>query len=101
MYVVAADPPFAARLAPIYTTWNETLSSFVDAFESAHPSATCFVYSSYDLFTRILDKPGKYGFREGDEGTAGGSIWADHLHPTSKLHEILAGELEVFLGAMR
>lgn len=58
------------------------------------------IYSSWAAFTRILDEPVKYGFNVGDEKRMGGSIWVDHIHPTSKVHDELAKGTVSLLGGV-
>ena len=51
----------------------------------------------FDLFNAILDEPKRYGFSEEEIGKQGGEMWRDLLHPTSRVHEIIAKELVGFL----
>jgi len=80
-----------------YALWNRLLSQSIDAFELKHPYSTVFEFSSHDTFTRILDDPPHFGFKEEDESARGRGIWVDHLHPTSAVHAVLAREIEEFL----
>ena len=57
------------------------------------------VYSSWDTFTRVLDDPTSHGFSNKDTSKAGGAIWVDRLHPTSRMHDIVAHDLAQFLNA--
>jgi phospholipase/lecithinase/hemolysin len=49
------------------------------------------------VFTQILDVPREYGFKADDVRKRGGGIWYDHIHPTTRVHDILARELVEFL----
>ena len=62
-----------------------------------HAGSTILMYSSYALFSNVIAEPEKYGFPPGDIKRRGGSIWMDHLHPTSKMHKVLADDIEEFL----
>ena len=55
--------------------------------------ATVMVWSSHQCFTRILDDPTKYGFGEKDVRKQGRKIWVDQLHPTSKMHRLIAEDM--------
>ena len=57
------------------------------------------LFSSYDLFTRLLDDPSRYGFNEATACMSGGCVWYDHLHPTSQVHDLIATELAQFLAS--
>ena len=58
------------------------------------------IYSSHAFFTRLFDSPEVYGFREADVRTRAGRMWVDHIHPTSKVHRLLAQDLTSFLNGV-
>ncbi|KAJ8078863.1 hypothetical protein PM082_013147 [Marasmius tenuissimus] len=84
-----------------YTNWNTTLQSSLDAFAVSHPDSTVLLYSSHALFTRVLDSPTTYGFEQSDAKQQRGRIWRDHLHPTTRIHDILAEDIASFLKSVR
>ena len=49
-------------------------------------------------FCEILDEPGEFGFWRGrrEARRFGDEIWVDGLHPTSKMHRVVAEKLKVF-----
>lgn len=81
----------------MYDVWNAGLREGVARFAAAHSDITTLVFSSWDTFTRVLDDPVQHGFKRDDEVKNGGSIWVDHLHPSSKMHDWIAHDLSVFL----
>jgi phospholipase/lecithinase/hemolysin len=80
--------------------WNSTLRQSVQNFVSTHADARVLTFSAFDTFTRILDNPKQYNIPKKDINRAGGAVWRDHLHPTSKIHEIFAQDLVVFLKGL-
>jgi phospholipase/lecithinase/hemolysin len=82
-----------------YRTWNSALQDAIVQFSTDHPDLTVMTFSSWDTFNRILDNPTAYGFPEYDKRRSGGTIWLDHLHPTSRIHDLLAHDLAKFLNA--
>ena len=58
---------------------------------------TMVIYSSWETFTRVLNDPTMYGFKAEDTKKMGGSIWVDHIHPTSRVHAFIAEDLDEFL----
>ena len=84
----------------IYKDWNKALSKTVRQFANTHypEEITAMIYSSYDTFTRVLDDPISYGFTFEDVRKEGGGIWYDNLHPTSRMHDIIAADMAQFLG---
>lgn len=87
--------------APNYLTWNTTLGEALDGFSKSHDDASIFLFSSFEVFENVLDKPKDFGIKEREVRKAGGAIWVDHLHPTSKMHDILASSLAGFLGQIQ
>lgn len=83
-----------------FEEWNDRLRTHSADFAEVHADATVVIYSSWETFTRVLNKPVAYGFIEGDQKKRGGSIWMDHLHPTSKMHDEVAKDIATLLQGM-
>jgi phospholipase/lecithinase/hemolysin len=97
----AIDPDQRLR----YPAYNLRLQNRIRQFASSISEAgsdpiTVLYFSFYKVFTSILDAPEEYGFLREDLKKKGGSIWFDNLHPTSKVHAILAAELDTFLSGV-
>ncbi|KAJ7113267.1 SGNH hydrolase-type esterase domain-containing protein [Mycena crocata] len=90
----------SSDISDTYMSWNATLRTQVAAFAAAHPDARILTFSAFDTFTCILDHPTNHGFSKNDMSRAGGDVWRDHLHPTSRVHEIFARELAAFLKGL-
>ncbi|KAH9977861.1 hypothetical protein BGW80DRAFT_1284562 [Lactifluus volemus] len=58
--------------------WNDELRRGFTTFATNHPDATVMFFSVWDTFLR-------------------GSIWFDFMHPTSRVHSIIAAEIAQFL----
>lgn len=58
------------------------------------------VLSSSDFFNLVFKTPSEYGFQEKDIRKRYGSVWADHIHPTSRVHEHFAERVNEFLGSV-
>jgi len=80
-----------------YEKWNEMLRRNVQAFLSENEDVTTMVLSSFDFFNLVLETPSEYGFEEKDIRRRYGPVWADHIHPTSRMHELLAERINEFL----
>ncbi|KAJ7723284.1 hypothetical protein DFH07DRAFT_971632 [Mycena maculata] len=85
--------------APSYIAWNVELKKAAPLFAERHPDATVMVYSAWDTFNVLLDDPEAHGFPPQDVRRREGSIWFDHLHPTSKVHDFIARDMSAFLSA--
>lgn len=75
--------------------WNSALFNHTSNFRSSHPDASIAIYDAAIVFNDILDDYGVYGFRDTTKvcGTSEDCVWADNIHPGSKVHEILAKDL--------
>jgi phospholipase/lecithinase/hemolysin len=83
-----------------YEGFNTQLHLHARAFGSAHVDATVMLFSAWNTFSSFLDDPEAYGFERSDSRKIGGAIWYDHLHPTSKAHDIVAKDLGEFVGSV-
>ncbi|KAJ7501057.1 hypothetical protein B0H11DRAFT_1713773 [Mycena galericulata] len=90
----------SSDISATYMNWNAGLRTNAVKFASAHPDARVLIFSAFDSFTRILDDPKKHGFNKKDVGLAGGSVWRDQLHPTSRVHKIFARDVVAFLKSV-
>ncbi|KAI0374904.1 hypothetical protein BV20DRAFT_1048910 [Pilatotrama ljubarskyi] len=82
-----------------YKLWNTELRSRVASFAARHPDVTSLFFSSWATFTRVLDDPDAHGFHAEHVARAGGDIWADNLHPSTKMHDWVARDISEFLQA--
>jgi lysophospholipase L1-like esterase len=82
-----------------YRNWNKELNKSVHGFSTTHTDVSAMIFSSWDTFTRVLDDPTAHGFKKVDARKEGGAIWVDQLHPTSKMHSIIASNLAQFLNS--
>ncbi|KAH9935006.1 uncharacterized protein B0H18DRAFT_979369 [Fomitopsis serialis] len=98
------SPENAARMfanrPPKTTLWNIALRTQAETFAAAHDEATVLIYSSWAMFTKVLDAPAAYGFTTDDVRKPAGSIWVDRLHPTSNMHDVIAHDIAQFLGSI-
>ncbi|KAJ7187236.1 hypothetical protein C8R46DRAFT_1059191 [Mycena filopes] len=95
--VPAIDRAPAKGNKPNYIAWNVDLKAASAHFARLHPDATVLIYSAYDTFNAILDDPIAHGFALEDVGMAGGPMWVDHLHPSSRVHGFVARDMATFL----
>jgi len=82
-----------------YEDWNSLLRPRLKEFVTSRGDATAVLFSSWDIFSKILDNPKDYGFTESNSQEQGGGIWEDHLHPTDPVHKIIAAEMSKFLAS--
>ncbi|KAI9067916.1 carbohydrate esterase family 16 protein [Trametes sanguinea] len=89
-----------AKLKDTILTWNASLREATERFSADHAEATVFIWSAFDFFARLLANPAAYGFHGEDTRKAEGAIFEDGLHPTSRVHLLMAQEiLQLFASA--
>lgn len=102
--IAGPGPQKAQRLyadrPPSTAVWNAALRAEAKNFSASHNEATVLIYSSWMTFTKVLDDPTAFGFAQEDVKKAAGSIWVDRLHPTSKMHEIIAQDMTKLLSSV-
>ncbi|KAL1714652.1 hypothetical protein EV715DRAFT_257140 [Schizophyllum commune] len=80
------EPDVIAAMA----AWNRVLPIKVADFQRVTPGVTLSVFSVRAVFTAVLDDPEAYGFTKNDLTEVGGGIWADEVHATPAVQEIVA-----------
>ncbi len=77
--------------------WNELLGSSIAKFAEMYQDSTALFFSPAEIFSKLLDDPAFYGF----DVPGGVSMWMDHIHPTSRVHDFLAADLTEFLKSVQ
>ncbi|PPR03635.1 hypothetical protein CVT24_007751 [Panaeolus cyanescens] len=75
-------------------SWNAALRDALHDFCSSHEDA---LFSANRVFNNLLDNPDKFGFAAEPEQS---DIWVDHIHPTSKVHDVVARSIGEFLNGI-
>ncbi|TFK28931.1 hypothetical protein FA15DRAFT_583293, partial [Coprinopsis marcescibilis] len=78
--------------------WNTLLTKQAREFGTTYSEATLLLVSSHNILSDILDDPAKFDFTEDDVAAEGGGIWADILHLTEEVHEVLAEQVLIALS---
>lgn len=86
-------------MAAKYSSWNTSLHAAVERFRGEHADVSAFVFSSFAVFSDILDNPSKFGFKADQAEKPFSDVWVDHIHPKSAVHKIIARELAQYLYA--
>ena len=84
-----------------FDNWNALLRVGAKKFSDAHDDATVLLFSSFRAFETFLDDPEVNGFEKQDIRKWGGSIWVDHIHPSSQVHEFIASHVADFLDEVQ
>lgn len=84
-------------MANTFAQWNLNLREAAKTFSATHTDSSVFIFSSFELFNALLDDPVSFGLKEADIKRTRGTIWVDHIHPTSNVHDHIARGLADFL----
>ena len=81
--------PKTPRAKDAYNAWNPLLEENATKFCAAHPDASVFIFSSWEVFTRHLE--------EAETSEARDALFVDGFHPGTHLHGVIANVLQSFL----
>jgi hypothetical protein len=73
--------------------WNKLLHAQTAEFGLSSEKATIFLFSFHQVLVDVLDDPLEYDFSEDGPTNESGCIWADDLHLTSEVHDIICERL--------
>ena len=85
---------FRKRNGDPYENWNTELQKSVGLFAEAHPDATVFIFSAFEVFSRLLS--GSRSMGDADQGSDHTTTFVDGFHPASQVHAALAKEMYNF-----
>ena len=87
-----AEVSVRAGLRRRITLWNSYLRTVVQEFREGHSGAIAVIYDVASVFTSVLEHPTNFGFKDSTDWGDENCVWNDALHPTSKMHQIIAEE---------
>ncbi|KAF9262543.1 hypothetical protein L218DRAFT_1038614 [Marasmius fiardii PR-910] len=82
--------------------FNTKLNAKRTSFQSSHSGVKTYLYDSYTGFSKILDNPKAYGFRDNSTYGDGADIfWGNNYHPSSYAHKYFAQDVaQVLTGTV-
>jgi hypothetical protein len=79
--------------------WNSMIPQYAKQFSNNHSDASVALWDVHSLYMTVLSNPTAYGFRDNITICHTSScIWADGVHSTFAMHQIVATNLLKFLG---
>ncbi|ORX61256.1 hypothetical protein BCR36DRAFT_315816 [Piromyces finnis] len=96
--------------------YNQILNKYAMMYQASHPDTNFFVYNTFSEFEYIMENKSEYGltnitdvcqtgfgfggFQWGGQSNCDEKtyFWADNLHPSPKVHEALAYDIDKFLS---
>lgn len=85
--------------AAVYEGWNTALRTGATKFAEDCADATVMLFSSHELFQKVLDDPEQFDFDKKTANEESGCIWFDHIHITSQMHSVVAYAIMDFLAS--
>ena len=80
-----------------FESWNMSLYEAIERFCAAHDDVSVFLFSAFKAFDSLLDRPETFGLKAEDVRQFNGTVWFDHIHPTSQVHDFIANHVAIFL----
>ncbi|PPR01412.1 hypothetical protein CVT24_006250 [Panaeolus cyanescens] len=91
---LASNPESQALEKAVIEGYNTRLVAKAKAFQKANKGVTLYFWDSNKAFTRILDNPQAYGFKDATSYGPGDDIfWGDNYHPSSAAHKFFGEEV--------
>ncbi|KAF9037784.1 hypothetical protein BDZ89DRAFT_1061372 [Hymenopellis radicata] len=79
--------------------FNAKLVTRANNLKSTHAGVKTFIWDSHAIFTRILDSPTTYGFKDATSfGTGSDIFWGNNYHPSSYAHKFFGQDVARVLG---
>ncbi|KDR70197.1 hypothetical protein GALMADRAFT_103353 [Galerina marginata CBS 339.88] len=94
----AFTPTDESQAAKRYLDWNNSFYDAIEKFCATNEELSVFLFSSFWLFQQFLNHPSDFDIDPREVRKVGGDVWVDHLHPTSKVHDIIASGISSFLN---
>ncbi|KAK7032147.1 hypothetical protein VNI00_013321 [Paramarasmius palmivorus] len=89
----------ASTEATVITGHNSRMATKISSWAASNSGVKTFSYDSWSAFTKILDSPSSYGFRDATSvGNAATNFWGDVYHPTSYAHKYFAQDIAALLA---
>lgn len=88
------------KMQATFESWNMTLCEAIERFSAAHDDASVFLFSAFRAFDSLLDHPETFGLKAEDIRRFNGTVWFDHIHPTSQVHDFIANHVAIFLNGI-
>lgn len=92
--------PLSSHYLPHLKEDSDALPPIATAEGQINEGVSVMFFSSYEFLSAVLDRPKAYDLLEADINKMDGSIWVDHIHPTSMVHDLLARDLSRFLNKL-
>lgn len=98
LFASPAPVPLTPFYAPDLVFDPNARPPVATASQQVYTGASVMLFSCYESMSMILDNAKAFGLVETDLQKIGGSIWVDHIHPTSVVHDLIARDLSRFIG---
>ncbi|CZT00542.1 uncharacterized protein RAG0_08548 [Rhynchosporium agropyri] len=92
-YIQDGDETSIAHYASVIKVFNDNLPKHVAAFQDKHPNGMVMMYDAHKFFTRILDNPKEYGFKDNSSEGEEGCMWADGFHIRTGFDDLIAKDM--------
>ncbi|KAH6711806.1 hypothetical protein DL95DRAFT_527944 [Leptodontidium sp. 2 PMI_412] len=92
-FIQGGDAHSIARYASNIKVFNDNLPKHVAAFQDKHPDGTILLYDVHKFFSKVLDEPEAYGFKDNISEDKDGCMWSGSFHIRTGLDDVIAKDM--------
>ncbi|KAH7319004.1 cellulose-binding GDSL lipase/acylhydrolase [Rhexocercosporidium sp. MPI-PUGE-AT-0058] len=92
-FIQGGDEKSIAHYAACIKVFNDNLPKHVVAFQDKHPDGTVLLYDVHKFFSKVLDDPKAYGFKDNISEDEDGCMWSGSFHIRTGLDDVIAMDM--------
>ncbi|KAH7389135.1 hypothetical protein BKA64DRAFT_130571 [Cadophora sp. MPI-SDFR-AT-0126] len=92
-FILGGDAESIAHYAEMIQVFNENLPKHVAAFQDNHPDGQIILYDVHTFFSKVLDDPKAYGFKDNMSQDEDGCMWSGSFHIRTGFDDVIAKDM--------
>ncbi|KAK0130432.1 hypothetical protein ONS96_000951 [Cadophora gregata f. sp. sojae] len=100
-FILGGDAGSIAHYAKMIKVFNENLPKHVAAFQDDHPDGQVVLYDVHSFFSKVLDNPHAYGFRDNISQDEDGCMWSGSFHIRTGFDDVIAKDMASTIAKFR
>ncbi|KAL2060063.1 hypothetical protein VTL71DRAFT_9885 [Oculimacula yallundae] len=92
-FILGGDETSIAHYASVIKVFNDNLPKHVAAFQDKHPDGQIMMYDVHTFFTKVLDDPKAYGFKDNISEDEDGCMWSGGFHIRTGFDDVIAKDM--------
>ncbi|KAG4424239.1 hypothetical protein IFR04_002643 [Cadophora malorum] len=100
-FILGGDAGSIAHYAEMIQVFNENLPKHVAAFQDKHPDGQIILYDVHTFFSKVLDDPQAYGFKDNFSQDEDGCMWSGTFHIRTGFDDVIAKDMAKTIAKFR